>query len=99
MEKKIENKIELKQNKGHINKINLGLTISSIKLMKKIFSHINIKKQLKLMKYSKAIQTKNCINIEDYKKFSGRYIIKGKNDQVKKYFHYIQIFYYIKVNI
>ena len=69
--KKIENndkkKIELKQNKGHINKINLGLTISSIKLMKKIFSHINIKKQLKLMKYSKAIQTKNCINIEDYK--------------------------------
>jgi len=94
MEKKIENKIELKQNKGHINKINLGLTISSIKLMKKIFSHINIKKQLKLMKYSKAIQTKNCINIEDYKKFSGRYIIKGKNDQVKIFSLYTNILLY-----
>ena len=55
---------------------------------------MNIKKQLKLMKYSKAIQTKNCINIEDYKKFSGRYIIKGKNDQVKIFSLYTNILLY-----
>ena len=52
MEKKIENndkkKIELKQNKGHINKINLGLTISSIKLMKKNIFAYKYKKTIKI---------------------------------------------------
>ena len=47
--------------------------------MKFIFSYITKKKKFELISYNKKIQNKFKINIEDYKKESGKYIIIGEN--------------------
>ena len=58
------------------NKINVDLSdsIKSKYILKHIFSYLCIKKKLDIIKYNKKIQNKFQIDIEFYKKISGRYI-------------------------
>ena len=58
--------------------------IKSNFIVKKIFIHLYDRKQLKLIKYNKALQNKININLYNYKIFSGRYIeyeTDGKNKE------------------
>ena len=78
------------------NKINLNnkILIKDIKsetIIQKIFSFVDEKVKLKEIKYNKNLQNINGIKINDYKYFSGRYIVSdagivqeylGKNDSL-----------------
>ena len=69
-------------NNNHINSIK---KIRSIYIIKKLFSNLTLKKKYYLIRYSKDIQNKLEINIQDYKKVSGRYKINGINGEGKEY--------------
>ena len=53
--------------------------------MKILFSFLDEKTKLKLIKYNKNLQKKLDINLINYKLFSGRYIIYDKNGKGKEY--------------
>jgi len=73
--------------------------ITSSYISKVIFSFINNKaKLLKLIKNNKSLQNKFEITINNYKIFSGKYIVDEENG-IKKYIILIMIIYYSKVNI
>ena len=76
------NKSELVKNERKENLLN---SVKSIHIMKKLFSNLNCNKKLNMIKYNKNIQKKFEINIEDYKKESGKYIIYGKNGKRMEY--------------
>ena len=59
--------------------------IKSTFIIKKIFIYLYDRRQLKLVKYNKKLQSKISINPYDYKIFSGRYIIYEKDGKVKEY--------------
>ena len=59
--------------------------IKSLYIEKIIFSFINEKVRLNMIKYSKYFQNIFSINIENYKKISGKYKIGGINGQGKEY--------------
>ena len=65
-------------------KINLG-DIKSLYIIKIIFSFLYEKQKLYMILYSKELQKKLLINIEDYKKKSGKYKIGEKNGKGKEY--------------
>ena len=50
-----------------------------------IFSFIDDKRKLELVKYNKILQKNININIIDYKLFSGKYIIYEENGIAKEY--------------
>ena len=50
-----------------------------------IFFHINNDRKLKLIKYNKNLQNEINVNINDYKIFSGRYIIYETKEIGKEY--------------
>ena len=52
--------------------------IKSSFVLKEIFSLLNIKRKLDIIIYSKYLQENLGIDIEDYKKISGKYKIGGK---------------------
>ena len=66
-----------------INKVNLVESIKSKLIMKTIFSFINLKKKLIIIKHNKILQNKISMNIEDYKKYTGLNIKKGRKDKIK----------------
>ena len=74
------NKIEIKNNITNLQK-----KIKSYYIMKKIFSFITIKNKFKLIIYNKEFQKKLKIDIEDYKKESGKYKIGEKNGKGIEY--------------
>ena len=72
-----------KEEKTDVNKIIYN--IKSDYVLKKIFSLINIKQKLNLIIYNKQLQKKLGVDIEDYKKTSGKYKIAEKNGKGKEY--------------
>ena len=60
--------------------------IKSSYFMEKVFSYINIKKKLKIVKYNEAIKNKIHLNLSYYKIFSSRsYIIYNTKKSGKEY--------------
>ena len=54
-------------------------------ILKKIFSIINERNKFKLIIHNKYLQTKLEININDFKRYSGRYIVLDTDGKVKEY--------------
>ena len=79
------NKIKSKK-----NIINLQKTVKSLHILKFIFSFITKKNKFKLIINNKEFQNKFKIDIEDYKKESGKYII-GEKMEMELNMIYIQI--------
>ena len=77
--------MEISPKTKHQSIINLEKMISSNYILKKILSLLENKKKLKTIIYNKNIQKKFKIDIEDYKKASGKYKIGGKNGKGKVY--------------
>ena len=78
-EELMKEKEDEKNPESNITKTNLDIKITlkiikSTKILKKIFFYIDEKIKLKIIKYNKSLQTKNEINIKNYKSFSDRYI-------------------------
>ena len=59
--------------------------INSIYIKKSIFSFLLEKQKLKMIQYSKELQKICIIDIEYYKKISGKYKIVGNNGKWKEY--------------
>ena len=59
--------------------------IKSSFIIKKIFSHLSKKNELKIIKYNKHFQQICFIDIDCYKKISDKYIIREINGIVKEY--------------
>jgi len=59
--------------------------IKSYFFIRIVFTHINEKQKLKLIKYNKALQKNMNISIINYKHFSGKYIIYESNAIGKEY--------------
>ena len=53
-----------------------------------IFSFLDNKTKLKLVKYKKSLQNKIDISLINYKILSQRYIVNGENGKVKEYMGY-----------
>ena len=64
---------------------NLLEKIKSIFFSRILFSHLDEKIKLKIIKYSKKIQNKIDIKLINYKFYSGRYIIYETNIKGKEY--------------
>ena len=62
--------------------------IKSIYFSRVIFSFINDKRQLELVKYSKHMQKKLDINLINYKLFYGKFIIFDTNGKMREYLCY-----------
>ena len=73
----------IKDEQADVNKIIYN--IKSDYIQKYIFSHINIKRKLNLIIYNKELQKKIGVDIEDYKKTSGKYKIAEKNCKGREY--------------
>ena len=63
----------------------LNKMIKSNVIFKKIFSFLNLNLKLDLIKYNKKIQNKFQIDINYYKKISGKYIKGKRNGKGKEY--------------
>jgi len=59
--------------------------IKSSFILKRIFSFLNEKKILDMMKYSNELQKAFLVNIKDYKRISGKYKIVEKNGRGREY--------------
>ena len=59
--------------------------VRSMYIIGNILSLLDEKKRLYMIKYNKKIQNHLELNIEDYKKISGRYIIGERNGKGKEY--------------
>ena len=59
--------------------------IKSLYIKKKIFEYLNDERELKIIKYNKNLQNQININLDNYKIFSGRYIIYETNVKGKEY--------------
>ena len=62
-----------------------GGNIKSFHNLNEVFSFVGQKKKLKMIIYNKQLQKMFGVNIQDYKKLSGKYKIVGKNGKVKEY--------------
>ena len=62
--------------------------IKSSYFVKIVFSLMNAKNKLKVIKYNKSLENIIDINIINYKIFSGRYLIYESNTKVKEYNSY-----------
>ena len=77
---------EYKKNKSNIN---LEMLIKSLYILKNVFSFINNKKKYEIIIYNKKLQEKLQINIDNYKKLSGKRKEGEKNGIGKVYKKYI----------
>jgi len=59
--------------------------IKSSFILKKIFNFLNAKQKLNIIIYNKQLQEKIEVNIEDYKKISGKYKIAQKTGKGVEY--------------
>ena len=67
------------------NNTNLIENIKSIYFIKILFSHMNEKTKLKILKYNKNLQETMEIKLINYKFYSGRYIIYDINGKGREY--------------
>ena len=68
--------------------------IRSKYITKNIFSYINEKTKLNLIKFNKKLQKELCIKIINYQILSGRYIEYETNDTIKEYNAYNDLLIY-----
>ena len=80
-------KSEIKEPKIGEIKYNLK-NIKYIYNLIEIFSFFNIKHKLNIIIHNKELQKNLGIDIEDYKKINGKYIIGGRNGKGKEYNYY-----------
>ena len=59
--------------------------IKSSYIIKEVFSFLYEKQKLNMIIYNKRLQNILGVDIEDYKKISGKYVIGGKNGKRKEY--------------
>ena len=59
--------------------------IKSNIICKRTFSLLMVNKKLKLIKYNKRLQKKINLDLNDYKEYSGRYIIYESKTKGKEY--------------
>ena len=62
--------------------------IKSFYIVRIIFSYIEEKQKLKIIKYNKSLQTNLNINLINYKHFKGKYIIYESEGYGKEYYGY-----------
>ena len=67
------------------NQINLKSSVKSIYILRYILSFIPEKRKLNIIIYNKELQNKLGINIEYYKKISGKFKISKRNGFGKEY--------------
>ena len=67
------------------SKLNLLISIKSQYILRSIFSHLNEKRKLLMINNNKLIQNKLNLDLEYYKKISGKYKIADKNGLGKEY--------------
>ena len=67
------------------NQINLKSSVKSIYILRYILSFIPEKRKLNIIIYNKELQNKLGINIEYYKKISGKFKISKRNRFGKEY--------------
>ena len=67
--------------------------IKSLFNLKLVLSFLNESKKYNLVKYNKNIQSKLKLNILDYKKLSGKYIIYVENNFIEEYDKFGRIIY------
>ena len=79
-----DNKLNL-LNKNNEKNI-LSNKVKSDYIIKKIFSYLNEKNKLKIIKYNKNLQNKININLINYKLFKGIYIEYESETKVKEYY-------------
>ena len=85
---KVSNTINIKSNSGNIDFFkngNLFENINSKYISKILFSYLNEKFKLNVIKYNKKLQNKIDINLINYKFYSGKYIIYETNNIGKEY--------------
>ena len=66
------------------NKVNIKNVKSSF-IIKEIFSFLCLKKKLNMIIYNKKLQKIFLVDIENYKKISGKYKIIEKNGKGREY--------------
>ena len=59
--------------------------IRSLYILKNLFSYLEEKQKLKLIKFNKSLQKAIAINLTNYKFLSGNYIIIESNGKIKEY--------------
>ena len=67
--------------------------VKSSYFLRIIFSFIDEKQKLKLIKYNKSLQANMNINLINYKLFTGKYIIYEQNGKGKEYNFNAKILY------
>ena len=67
------------------SKLNLLISIKSQYILRSIFSHLNEKRKLLMINNNKLIQNKLNLDLEYYKKISGKYKIAEKNGNGREY--------------
>ena len=67
--------------------------IKSFYYFKLLFSYLNEKRKLKLIKYNKNLQNKINITLLNYRLLSERYIIYEAKDKVKEYNNYDELIF------
>ena len=76
--------IPVKQEKENIESVNFN-NIKSVFIKKKIFSFLYKRRELDIIIYNKNIQKQLDINLDIFKKISGKYKIAEKNGKGKEY--------------
>ena len=76
---------EIKVEQTELKTVQYLRNIKSEYILKHIFSYINQKEKLNLIIYKKELQEKIGVNIEDYKKVSGKCRIIEKNGKGREY--------------
>ena len=80
-----QNKNEMTKKDEKIHNVNILKLVKSNHIIKKLFSNLCEIKKLEIIKYNKNIPKQLNINIEDYKKKSGKYKIGGINGKGKEF--------------
>ena len=67
--------------------------VNSSYILRIIFSFMNEKQKLKLIKYNKCLQENMNISLINYKIFSGKFIIYEQNGKGKEYNYYGELIF------
>ena len=73
------------ENNTLIEKVDLFNGVKSLYIIKYILSFLSEKQKLEMIIYNKKVQNKLGIDVEYYKKISGKYLIRENNENGKVY--------------
>ena len=66
--------------------------VESKYILQNIFAFMDNKRKFKIVKYNKSLKNKLNLNLEDYKKLSGKYIIYSEKGKGKEYISTLLLF-------